>query len=152
MNVCVIFKKAEEDMAANGDCKRISRCCSQQCHQGQENALPPISELPDHILRLCLEGLDASDLAVAACVCKQWQQITNEEHLWKKRCIAVFGAGLEQFHEMELYSWKKLYEINYLRVKFGRYVMNLNSYIRNFDSHFAQYMPKLLFIPGRREY
>lgn len=108
-------------MAANESCKRISRCYLQQGHQEQEDAAPPISELPDHILRLCLEGLDASDLAVAACVCKQWRQITNEEYLWKKHCFSVFGAGLEQLHEMEVRSWKKLYEINHLRVKFGRY-------------------------------
>lgn len=115
-----MYSFSRDNMAVDKSGKRVLRCCSQQEGHQQDHSDPGISDLPDDILLLCLQGLGAADLASASCVCKQWQRITNEEGLWKKQCITAFGANYKQLNDTGAHSWKKLYEIKHLNAKFGR--------------------------------
>ncbi len=43
----------------------------------------PIYSLPDEDLIKCFSYLSLYDLPIVACVCKIWEQVSSDEHLWK---------------------------------------------------------------------
>ncbi len=51
---------------------------------GKENSNKNITSLSDEMMLYIFEDLSPKDLAAAALVCKKWDQLTNDDQLWRK--------------------------------------------------------------------
>ncbi|ESO83023.1 hypothetical protein LOTGIDRAFT_236816 [Lottia gigantea] len=70
-----------------------------------------ISHLPDELLLELFEYLDAASLLTSACVCKKWQEITNDNSLWitiYKNYAKFKGRPVIPTGKLPLSYWKDL--------------------------------------------
>ncbi|KAJ3210876.1 hypothetical protein HDU67_004946 [Dinochytrium kinnereticum] len=90
---------------------------------------PPIAILPDEILIQSLANLDPYHLRLAACVCRRWNTVINDDASW--RCALECNLKALPFRRVSRASWRMEYlRRNHLQREWQR---NIGKRVVQFD-------------------
>jgi hypothetical protein len=76
------------------------------CQRACESESGTVFRLPPEIYEKILLNLQPKDLVAASIVCKEWNEVTSNDRLWKALCASSFGY---QLGLAKLPSWKELF-------------------------------------------
>ena len=105
-----------------------------------EERIPSLIEqfLPEELLLECFKWLPFQSLAMARCVCTQWNRVGDDRGFWKSACKEVFSLEpsntVEEEYVQKMYpplqcSWKNMY-LDRPHVRFDGMYVSRNTYIR----------------------